>query len=149
MNLKKLLEDLAPYEPMCQDERGGCVHCGGTDDGGMFCGRFLSDHEKDCPWVRARIFIGDQLPADHSMGETRLKVGQRVEMRDGEWNVYKVIEANNTHAKLKCIEFYDIEDLGDKIECYAVDQEIWIAQFFAYNFLLEHQYDAAGNRQGV
>ena len=62
---RSLLEKLAPYSPMNQDEMGGCVFCGGMPPGERYgySGRFLSDHEKGCPWVKARRTLGDVLPA--------------------------------------------------------------------------------------
>jgi len=65
MTPRKLLEQLAGYDPMNQDELGGCVFCCGTPPGSQYgyAGRYLSDHEKGCPWVKARRLLGDKLPA--------------------------------------------------------------------------------------
>lgn len=62
---RSLLEKLAPYSPMNQDEMGGCVFCGGMPPGERYgySGRFLSDHEAGCPWVKARRALGDTLPS--------------------------------------------------------------------------------------
>lgn len=62
---RSMLEKLAPYSPMNQDEMGGCVFCGGMPPGeryGYSC-RFLSDHKAGCPWVKARRALGDTLPS--------------------------------------------------------------------------------------
>lgn len=61
---KRLLAALAPYNPMSQDELGGCNWCGGTPPGQNFSNaeRFLEDHRTGCPWVKARRLLGDQLP---------------------------------------------------------------------------------------
>lgn len=65
MTPRKLLEALAPYEPINQDECGGCVFCAGTPPGRKWdgAGRFLSDHEVGCPWIKARRLLGDEIPA--------------------------------------------------------------------------------------
>lgn len=62
---RSLLMKLAPYEPLNQDEQGGCVFCGGAQPGIRYgdSGRFLTDHERGCPWVKARRALGDRLPA--------------------------------------------------------------------------------------
>lgn len=62
---RSLLEKLAPYTPLNQDEMGGCVFCGSSPPGERYgySGRFLSDHEQGCPWVKARRALGDVLPA--------------------------------------------------------------------------------------
>jgi hypothetical protein len=65
MTPKKLLAQLAPEDPINQDELGGCIHCGGTPPGASYgyAGRYLEDHEAGCPWVKARRLLGDKLPA--------------------------------------------------------------------------------------
>lgn len=64
MTPKELLAQLAPEQPMNQDEQGGCVWCAGTPPGEPhgYAGRDMADHEKDCPWVKARLMLGDKLP---------------------------------------------------------------------------------------
>ena len=53
----------------------------------------------------------------------------------GKHNVYQVVDiSENTEKtqkwfKLKCIDFYDVDDLGDGIVCSALHQECWIANF--------------------
>lgn len=61
---KTLLSELAPYSPINREESGGCIFCGGTPPGYRFgkADRFLSDHTRTCPWVRARQEQGDVLP---------------------------------------------------------------------------------------
>lgn len=68
MTPKKLLEQLAGYYPINQDEQGGCIFCGGIPPGQQFgySDRFLSDHEKGCPWVKARRLLGDKLPKERT-----------------------------------------------------------------------------------
>lgn len=53
----RLLERLAPPEPMNQDEQGGCVWCGGAVDGSMYATADPKDHAADCPWVEARALL--------------------------------------------------------------------------------------------
>lgn len=69
--LRNLLEKLAPHEPISQDERGGCVWCGGGEPGVRYsyAERYLSDHDRDCPWVLARQALGDELPAQRSQAQ--------------------------------------------------------------------------------
>lgn len=64
MTPRKLLEQLAPAQPVNQDELGGCVHCTGTPPGKPYgyADRYLEDHEPGCPWVKARRLLGDKLP---------------------------------------------------------------------------------------
>lgn len=57
-DVRQLIEELAPEEPMNQDEQGGCVWCGGR----AFTVYSTSDpatHETDCPWVRARQMLAE------------------------------------------------------------------------------------------
>jgi len=62
-NISGLIEELAPSDPMNQDEQGGCVWCGGMPPRkGLYAGRNLKHHSHDCPWVKARLFLGDKLP---------------------------------------------------------------------------------------
>lgn len=63
MTPRKLLKQLAPHEPINQDEQGGCVFCAGTPPGQPYgqAGRFLSDHKPGCTWVKARRLLGDKL----------------------------------------------------------------------------------------
>ena len=62
---RNLLHKLAPEDPINQDEQGGCVFCSGKPPGQQYgyADRYLSDHERGCPWVKARRLLGDQLPA--------------------------------------------------------------------------------------
>jgi len=63
--LLALIGELAPESPMNQDEMGGCVHCKGGPPGERYgyADRYLSDHGENCVWVKARVALGDQLPA--------------------------------------------------------------------------------------
>lgn len=72
MTPKKLLEQLAGFYPINQDEQGGCVFCQGTPPGENYgqADRFLSDHEKGCPWVKARRLLGDKLPASREVASS-------------------------------------------------------------------------------
>ncbi len=56
---KHLLVELAPYEPMNQDEQGGCVWCNIKPEDYGYAERKASHHERDCPWIRARHLLGD------------------------------------------------------------------------------------------
>ena len=51
----------------------------------------------------------------------------------GKHNTYSVIDkcedGEHKWFKLKCIDFYDIDDLGDKIMCRRLGDEIWIANY--------------------
>lgn len=51
--LLDLIADLAPSEPMNQDEQGGCVWCGGSPSAYGYAGAREEDHAFDCPWLRA------------------------------------------------------------------------------------------------
>lgn len=61
--IKELLEKLAPHDPINQDEMGGCVWCAGTPPGDEYgyAGRDITHHKPDCPWVKARLILGDKL----------------------------------------------------------------------------------------
>lgn len=57
----------------------------------------------------------------------------------GKNNTYQVISVSKTEnaglsaskwVNLKCVDFYDVDDLGDGILCTRLDQEIWIANYF-------------------
>lgn len=63
--LLDLVGELAGEDPLNQDEMGGCVFCGGGPPGERYgyADRYLSDHDEDCPWVKARAALGDNLPA--------------------------------------------------------------------------------------
>lgn len=63
-NLRPLLDQIAPYEPISQDEQGGCVWCAGKPPGTKYgnAGRFLTDHNYGCPWVDVRQMLGDTIP---------------------------------------------------------------------------------------
>jgi len=52
----------------------------------------------------------------------------------GGWNDYLVIHADDKYAVLKCVLFVRTEDLGDKIMCTRLGQEMWIAQFHAWKY---------------
>lgn len=86
MTPRKLLEQLAGYHPINQDEMGGCVFCCGSEPGVHFgnAGRYLSDHSRGCPWVKARRLLGDKLPAKRE-SNARLSGPQRPaqEVEDG------------------------------------------------------------------
>lgn len=62
---RNLLAELAPYDPINDDEMGGCIFCCATPPGEQYgyAGRYLEDHKARCPWVRARKRLGDYLPA--------------------------------------------------------------------------------------
>lgn len=55
----RLLEQLVPVEPINDDERGGCVWCGGHPEGEPYGYATASpaDHEGDCPWVQMRALL--------------------------------------------------------------------------------------------
>lgn len=61
--VRKVLEALAPVDPINNDELGGCIWCGNTPPGEAYgyIGRNPSHHDHDCPWVAARRLLGDQL----------------------------------------------------------------------------------------
>jgi len=65
MTPKRLLAQLAPYHPPASSDLGGCDFCGGMPPGERYGDpdRFLEDHKKGCPWVKARRLLGDKLPA--------------------------------------------------------------------------------------
>jgi len=66
---RNLLSLLAPEQPINQDEQGGCVWCGGFPPGGRYgyAGRYLSDHKQQCPWVKARRLLGDDIPKERTL----------------------------------------------------------------------------------
>lgn len=53
----------------------------------------------------------------------------------GKHNTYKVVEHCENYEKtqkwfkVKCVDFYDIDDLGDQVLCSGIDQEIWVANY--------------------
>lgn len=59
-----LLEDLAPAEPVNDDETGGCVFCGGRPAGKPFgdASSDPSDHRPGCPWVKIRALLSGTAP---------------------------------------------------------------------------------------
>lgn len=69
--IKELLEKLAPHEPINQDEMGGCVWCGKSPPGDNYgyAQRDLTHHDADCPWVQARLLLGDTLPKGTTDGK--------------------------------------------------------------------------------
>jgi hypothetical protein len=60
-----------------------------------------------------------------------LRVGFEIRKSEQSGNIYRVEEIQRDKwmgwAKLKCVWFFEVDDLGDKIECRAEDQEIWVA----------------------
>lgn len=56
---RDLLDELAPEQPMNQDEQGGCVWCGGCPPHETYgyAGRTPEDHDRDCPWLAARRLL--------------------------------------------------------------------------------------------
>lgn len=64
---RRLLEKLAPVEPLIDGEYGNCLHCDATP-AGPFAGRFLDDHAPGCPWVKARRLLGDRLARNREKG---------------------------------------------------------------------------------
>lgn len=68
-SLLELIKELAPEEPINQDELGGCIWCSGPmitskkrKYSQIYAERNISHHFPDCPWVKARILLGDKLP---------------------------------------------------------------------------------------
>ena len=51
-----LLEHACPYENPCDGEMGDCSFCNGYGHGRKVDG---ARHYKDCPWVAARIALGE------------------------------------------------------------------------------------------
>lgn len=51
-------------DPTNQDECGGCVFCGGTPPRETYgyAEAYRSDHDTDCPWLRGRLALGDEIP---------------------------------------------------------------------------------------
>ena len=53
----------------------------------------------------------------------------------GKHNTYEVIEScqngdgTQKWFRLQCVDFFDIDDLGDKIFCTALGQKIWVANY--------------------
>lgn len=53
----------------------------------------------------------------------------------GKHNTYEVVEhcendeKTQKWFKVKCVDFYDIDDLGDQVLCVGIDQEIWVANY--------------------
>ena len=62
--LLAVLEQLAPAQPMNQDEMGGCVWCGGTPPGDRYgnAGSDQTHHDADCPWLKARALLAKHQP---------------------------------------------------------------------------------------
>lgn len=54
---RELLENLAPEQPMNQDEQGGCVWCCGSAHDSDYAGADPEDHDADCPWLLARRLL--------------------------------------------------------------------------------------------
>ena len=59
-----LLEDLAPADPVNDDETGGCVFCGGRPAGKPFgdASSDPSDHRPGCPWLKIRALLSGTAP---------------------------------------------------------------------------------------
>ena len=57
--LLEALEAVAPPEPMNQDEQGGCVWCGDSARGKLYCTDNPNSHAPDCAWVKARAILKD------------------------------------------------------------------------------------------
>lgn len=70
--LRALLAELAPEEPINQDEQGGCVWCGWSENmwfyeqrgcradhkrGSMYSDKRPETHTPDCPWITARRIL--------------------------------------------------------------------------------------------
>ncbi len=70
--LRKIVEALAPHDPINDDEQGCCVHCGGQPPGFPYAysGRFLEDHRPGCIWVKARRLLRDRIPAARAHDHT-------------------------------------------------------------------------------
>lgn len=67
---------------------------------------------------------------------TKFKIGDEIKKLNSNGNVYKVIDVIDGYHQIKAVEYYAPEELGDGIVLYGVDQTIWIAAFFDYNFKL-------------
>lgn len=53
-----LIRELAPEDPINQDEQGGCVWCNGpTNSAYGYATADPQDHTDECPWARARALI--------------------------------------------------------------------------------------------
>lgn len=59
---RKILEAIAPEQPINQDEQGGCVWCDGPfkKRHGMYATADPKDHAEDCPWVLIRKLLDGQ-----------------------------------------------------------------------------------------
>lgn len=56
---RELLEQLAPAEPINQDEMGGCAWCGAFGETTYSYVKRGDWHQHDCPWLRMRHLLGD------------------------------------------------------------------------------------------
>lgn len=68
---RDVMLNVAPDEPMNQDEQGGCVWCGGKPPRKQY-GYATSNpkhHSNDCPWIAARAWLAANAPAPKSGGE--------------------------------------------------------------------------------
>lgn len=63
-----LLELLAPKQPINDDDQGGCIWCGWSEEmkyyslgqenkGSMYADNNPENHRPDCPWVLARKLL--------------------------------------------------------------------------------------------
>lgn len=55
-----------------------------------------------------------------------LVVGTRIEQG---LNVYEVVDPGDRLVQLRCVYFVSEEDMGDRIFCTYLNQEIWMAKF--------------------
>lgn len=57
---------------------------------------------------------------------TTLPAGTRIER---ELNMYEVVDPGDRLVLLRCVYFVCEEDMGDRIFCTHLNQEIWMAKF--------------------
>lgn len=68
--LYDLISQLAPEKPINDDEQGGCVWCGHSEEqwfyetgkserGSMYCDKRPETHKPDCPWLIAQQVLND------------------------------------------------------------------------------------------
>lgn len=76
---RDVMLNVAPDEPMNQDEQGGCVWCGGKPPRKQY-GYATSNpkhHSNDCPWIAARAWLAANAPAPKSDSEIRFDSAQK------------------------------------------------------------------------
>lgn len=56
-SLRDALAEVAPEEPINQDEMGGCIWCGGRQKRGLYTTSNPKHHSADCPWLKARMLL--------------------------------------------------------------------------------------------